>query len=39
MKADKQCIPAFNTIMSWLAARGLLVDLNIRDIEASADFK
>jgi hypothetical protein len=38
-KADKHCIPAFNTIMARLAARGLLVDLNIRDNEASADFK
>jgi hypothetical protein len=31
--------PAFNTIMERLAARSLLVDLNIRDNEASADFK
>ncbi len=38
-KADKHCIPAFNTIMARLAARGLLVDLNIRNNEASADFK
>jgi hypothetical protein len=38
MKADKHRIPAFNTIMARLAARGLLVDLNIRDNEASADF-
>jgi hypothetical protein len=38
-KADKHCIPAFNTIMARLAAHGLLVDLNIRDNEASADFK
>jgi hypothetical protein len=35
-KADKHCIPAFNTIMAWLAACGLLVDFNIRDNEASA---
>jgi hypothetical protein len=37
--ADKHCIPAFNTIMAWLAACRLLVNLNIRDNEASADFK
>jgi hypothetical protein len=39
MKADKHCIPAFNSIMTRLAARRLLVDLNIRENEASADFK
>jgi hypothetical protein len=38
-KADKHCIPAFNTIMARLAACGLLVDLNIRDNKASEDFK
>jgi hypothetical protein len=38
-KADKHRIPAFNTIMARLAARGLSVDLNIRDNEAIADFK
>jgi hypothetical protein len=38
-KADKHCIPVFNTIMAWLAACGLSVDLNIIDNEASADFK
>jgi hypothetical protein len=38
-KAKKHCIPAFNTIMARLAARGLPVDLNIRDSEANADFK
>jgi hypothetical protein len=37
-KADKHRIPAFNTIMARLAACGS-VDLNIRDNEASADFK
>jgi hypothetical protein len=37
--ADKNCIPAFNTIMVRLAACKLSVDLNIRDNEASADFK
>jgi hypothetical protein len=39
MNAIKHCIPAFNTIMERLAACGLLVDLNISDNEASADFK
>jgi hypothetical protein len=39
MKADKHRIPAFNTIMARLVACRLLVDLNIRDNEASADFK
>jgi hypothetical protein len=38
-KVDKHCIPAFNTIMARLAACGLLVGLNIRDNEASSDFK
>ncbi len=38
-KADKHHILAFNTIMERLAARGQSVDLNIRDNEASADFK
>jgi hypothetical protein len=38
-KADKHRIPVFNTIMARLAACRLLVDLNIRDNEASADFK
>ncbi len=38
-KADKHCIPAFNVIMTRLTARRLSVDLNIRDNEASADFK
>ncbi len=38
-KADKHCIPAFNTIMVRLPACGLSVYLNIRDNEASADFK
>jgi hypothetical protein len=38
-KADKHRIPAFNTIMARLATHGFLVDLNIRDNEASADFK
>jgi hypothetical protein len=36
---NKHHIPAFNTIMERLAARGLSVDLNIRDNEASKDFK
>jgi hypothetical protein len=38
-KANKHRIPAFNTIMERSAACGLSVDLNIRDNEASADFK
>ena len=38
-KADKHRIPAFNNIMTCLTARGLAVDLNIRDNEASANFK
>jgi hypothetical protein len=38
-KANKHRIPVFNTIMARLAACRLLVDLNIRDNEASADFK
>jgi hypothetical protein len=39
IKADKHRIPAFNAIMARLAAHGLSVHLNIRDHEASADFK
>jgi hypothetical protein len=39
IKADKHRIPAFNIIMTQLTARWLSVDLNIRDNEASADFK
>ncbi len=38
-KADKHCMPAFNVIMTCLTAKGLSVDLNIRDNKASADFK
>ncbi len=38
-KADKHPIPAFNTIMAQLAVHRLSVDLNIRDNQASADFK
>ena len=38
-KGDKHRIPAFNNIMTRLTAQGLSVDLNIRDNEASADFK
>jgi hypothetical protein len=30
-KANKHCIPAFNTIMARLAAHRLSVDLNIGD--------
>jgi hypothetical protein len=39
MKEDKYRIPAFNAIMAQLAARGLLVDLNIRYNESSSGFK
>jgi hypothetical protein len=39
-KADKHRIPAFNSIMAWLAACRVLVDLNIRDNQTnSVDFK
>jgi hypothetical protein len=38
-KAAKHCISAFNKIMESLTACRLLVDLNIRDNETSADFK
>jgi hypothetical protein len=38
-KADKHHIAVFNTIMARLATCGLLVDCNIRDNAASADFK
>jgi hypothetical protein len=38
-KADKHRIPAFNIIMTCLTACVLSVDLNIRDNEASTDFK
>jgi len=38
-KADKHRIPAFNNIMTRLMARGISVDLIIRDNEASADIK
>ena len=38
-KADKHRIPAFNIIMAHLNARGLSINLNIRDNKASADFK
>jgi hypothetical protein len=38
-KLDKYCIPAFNVIMTCLTAQRLSVNLNIRDNEASADFK
>ncbi len=38
-KVDKHRIPVFNNIMTCLTAQGLSVNLNIRDNEASADFK
>jgi hypothetical protein len=38
-RSNKHCISAYNTIMTCLAARGLLVDLQILDNEASAAYK
>ncbi len=38
-KADEHRIPTFNVIMTRLTAQGPSVDLNIRENEASADFK
>ncbi len=38
-KSDCHCIAANNAIMTCLAARGLLVDLQILDNEASAAYK
>jgi hypothetical protein len=38
-KSDRHCIAAYNAIMTHLAARGLLVDLQILDNEASAAYK
>ncbi len=38
-RRDKHCVAAYNTIMTRLAARGLLVDLQILDNEASAAYK
>jgi hypothetical protein len=38
-KADNHQIPAFNTIMAWLEAHRLSLDLNIRDNKTSSDFK
>jgi hypothetical protein len=35
----QHCIAAYNTIMAWLAACGLAVDLQILDNEASATYK
>jgi hypothetical protein len=37
--ADKHCIPVFIAIMARLVACRLLADLNIKDNEASADFR
>jgi hypothetical protein len=36
---DRHHIAAYNSIMTWLAARGLAVDLQILDNEASAAYK
>jgi hypothetical protein len=38
-KSDRHCIAAYNTIMTCLAARGLLVGLQILDNKASAAYK
>ncbi len=38
-KADNYRIPAFNAIMTRLAARGMTVNLNVRDNEASTEFR
>jgi hypothetical protein len=38
-RSNKHCISAYNTIMTRLAARGLSVDLQILDNEASAAYK
>jgi hypothetical protein len=38
-KSDRHQIAAYNAIMTRLAARGLLVDLQILDNEASAEYK
>ena len=38
-RSDKHRIAAYNAIMTRLAARGLAVDLQILDNEASADYK
>jgi hypothetical protein len=38
-KSDRRQIPAYNAIMTRLAARGLLVDLQILDNKASAAYK
>jgi hypothetical protein len=38
-KSDKHCIAAYNAIVTHLAARGLLVDLQILDNEASVAYK
>jgi hypothetical protein len=38
-KRDRTCIAAYNAIMTCLAARGLLVDLQILNNKASAAYK
>jgi hypothetical protein len=38
-KSDRHRIAAYNLIMTRLAARGLSVDLQILDNEASAEYK
>ena len=38
-KSDQHRIPAYNAIMTRLAQSGLTVDLQIKDNEASAEYK
>jgi hypothetical protein len=38
-KSNRHCLAAYNSIMTRLAARGLLVDLQILDNETSAAYK
>jgi hypothetical protein len=38
-RSDRHCIAAYNAIMTRLAARGLLVDLQIHNNKASAEYK
>jgi hypothetical protein len=38
-KSNRHCLAAYNSIMTRLAAQGLLVDLQILNNEASAAYK
>ncbi len=38
-KSDRDCIAAYNAIMTCLASRGLSVDLQILNNEASTEYK